>query len=249
MIFERQIQSSKRAAKITAQEIKANLYALNLYPLGVFGGKEKGIAHSKKFKNKHPILLVHGIVHNPSAFFKLRRRMDEAAWQNVFTVNYVTRHGSLYKMVEQLSKRVDQILEQTKSKQIDIIAHSLGGIIARLYLTGIGKGKVKNLVTLGTPHQGTQLSWFLQGVYPGTLSHDLMSGSYFLKDLAERKIPSSSKLTSFYTPHDILVWPKGNCLAVGFPKKSITNVEIPDVGHMGLLYLDRVIKQVMQTLV
>jgi len=244
--IEKQLEKSAELAKITTQEIKANIYALNLYPLGVFAGREKGIPHPRKSKNKRPILLVHGIVHNPSAFFKIKRKMDEDAWQNIFTVNYATRHGSLYRMLDPLAKRVEQILEETRAKQIDIIAHSLGGIIARLYATGIGRGNVKNLITLGTPHQGTKLSLFLKGVYPGTLSSDLRSGSYFLKDLSERKLPTNTKLTSIYTPHDILIWPKGNCRATGLPKKSISNVEMDHVGHMGLLYDDLVLETIMK---
>lgn len=234
--------------KLATNEIRANFYALNLYPLGVFGGKEKGSPHPKSAKNEKPCLLVHGIVHNPSAFFKIKRKMDERGWQNIFTINYSTRHGSFFKMVEELSRRVDKILAETQAGEIDIVAHSLGGIVARLYMTGIGRGKIRNLITLGTPHLGTGLSFLLRGFYAGTLKSDLRAGSGFLKDLENRKIPLGSQLISIYTPHDILVWPRKNCQAIGFPKKCISNIEMEKIGHMGLLYDDQVLNTVIKNL-
>lgn len=234
--------------KLTASEIKANLYALNLYPLGVFGGREKGVPHPNKSHNKRPILLVHGIVHNPSAFYKLKRKMDERAWQNIFTVNYSTSHGSIFKMVDQIEKRVERILAETHVDQIDIVAHSLGGLVSRLFATGVGKGKVKNLVTMGTPHLGTDLSMFLRPIHRGTLDNDLKSGSYFIKDLATRKIPKNTHLYSIYTTRDHMVWPRTNCEATGSPKNYISNIVFPTVGHMGLLYDDEVLKTVLTCL-
>jgi hypothetical protein len=40
--------------------------------------------------------------------------------------------------------------------QIDIVAHSMGGMIARIYVQALGgRDRVKNLVMLGTPHLGS----------------------------------------------------------------------------------------------
>ena len=77
MQIKKHIYQGRRLIKLTAREIGANVMALNLYPLGLFGGKEKGYAHPNRAYNQRPVLLMHGIVHNPSAFFKLKRRMDE----------------------------------------------------------------------------------------------------------------------------------------------------------------------------
>jgi hypothetical protein len=41
-------------------------------------------------------------------------------------------------------------------KSVDIIAHSMGGLIARVYVQRLGGGsRVKNLIMLGTPHLGS----------------------------------------------------------------------------------------------
>lgn len=246
MSLKKRFETSKKLVSLTMSEVGANLMALNLYPLGLFSGKEKGYRHPKAASNQRPVLLVHGIVHNPSAFYKLKKKMDEHAWQNIYTVNYSTHHGSLMKMVESLSKRVNQIVQQTQSTQIDIVAHSLGGLVARYYMTiGEGRGRVKNLITLGTPHLGTEISILLKGMYYGSLDSDLRTGSYLIRTLCEHTIPRGSKVISLFSPHDVFVWPRKNCFARGLPKNAFENIKCDHVGHMGLLYNDQVLETVM----
>ena len=44
-------------------------------------------------------------------------------------------------------------------ERIHVIGHSLGGLITRYYVQRLGgDSRVHTLVTLGTPHQGTQLA-------------------------------------------------------------------------------------------
>ena len=69
-------------------------------------------------------------------------------------------------------------LRETKAKKIDLIGHSSGGIMLRLYLSNEvfnnvvfnGKSIAKNLITLGSPHQAikaTALRRFVNEKYPG----------------------------------------------------------------------------------
>jgi len=49
--------------------------------------------------------------------------------------------------------------QQFGSKNISILAHSMGGLIARYYMTKLGgTGRVSKLITLGTPHHGTPIA-------------------------------------------------------------------------------------------
>jgi len=61
------------------------------------------------------------------------------------------------KTADLLKDKIDQILEKTGFRRVDILAHSMGGLIARSYLEGEGYGRydVDQLVTLGTPHRGS----------------------------------------------------------------------------------------------
>ena len=50
---------------------------------------------------------------------------------------------------------VERIVAETGFERIHIIGHSLGGLIARYYVTRLGgDARVHTLVTLGTPHDG-----------------------------------------------------------------------------------------------
>ena len=97
LIAHRSAQKVARiAAKVAAHEMASHLLAVNLYPLGVMRGREQRVdAHPIHAPNSRPILLVHGVVHNPSAFFRLKKFLLRKGFKNIFTVNYSTRHGSL----------------------------------------------------------------------------------------------------------------------------------------------------------
>lgn len=93
----------------------------------------------------------------------------------------------------QLDHTVKQVLQQYDTSQINLIGHSAGGWISRIYLGEkpyLGRGKatpdgpwqahsfVNTLVTLGTPHT-SQERWtrwnldFVNNNYPGAFYHDV----------------------------------------------------------------------------
>ncbi len=83
--------------------------------------------------------------------------------------------------VDILKKVKDTItiaLKANKSNKIDLIGHSSGGVMLRLYLSDElfnneifnGRSITKNLITLGSPHQAinaTSLRKFVDEKYPG----------------------------------------------------------------------------------
>lgn len=65
---------------------------------------------------------------------------------------------------EDLRGQVNQILQETKSDKVHIIAHSMGGLDARAMIARLDMaGKVASLTTIGTPHLGTSFAdWKLK---------------------------------------------------------------------------------------
>lgn len=54
-----------------------------------------------------------------------------------------------------LKEKIEEIKAQTKWPKVDVVAHSMGGLLAREYVeSGYYKSDVDQLVTLGTPHNG-----------------------------------------------------------------------------------------------
>jgi len=74
-------------------------------------------------------------------------------------MNYLTVANDVRTAAAGLSVEVERIVEETGFERIHIIGHSLGGLIARYYITRLaGDARVHTLITLGTPGQGSNLA-------------------------------------------------------------------------------------------
>lgn len=63
-------------------------------------------------------------------------------------------NGIEHSKVESLKSKIDKILSQSKSDKVDIIAHSMGGLLAKYYIKNVGGDKVDKFIDIGTPHFG-----------------------------------------------------------------------------------------------
>jgi pimeloyl-ACP methyl ester carboxylesterase len=89
-------------------------------------------------------------------------------------------------ILEILDKTIRRVLHETQSDQVNLIGHSAGGWIARIYLgeksycdrIWSGRPLVKTLVSLGTPHTSKE-RWtrrnleFVNHSYPGTFCPEI----------------------------------------------------------------------------
>ena len=66
---------------------------------------------------------------------------------------------------EKLNEEIQKILQETGKKKVDIVAHSMGGLVASSYYSKFGSEKVDKIITCGTPYEGAPslinsvLSW------------------------------------------------------------------------------------------
>jgi len=221
-----------------AFEFFSMLMICNLYPFGF--KKEKDPPLLTHDNSRRPILLIHGIFHNHSAFFKMKKRLIKYGWNKIYTINLATYSQSIEDLAVLTEKKVDAILEQNpkgnpRVGKVDIIAHSLGGIIARYYIQILsGHQKVKHCVTLGTPHQGTLLS----NLGIGKSIQELRATSGLIKKLNSKPLPKSVSFTSFWSPFDTMVWPPRYSQIRHDVKTDshVQNIQITDAGHAGLLF-------------
>jgi triacylglycerol lipase len=64
---------------------------------------------------------------------------------------------------EQLVAYIQQILVQTGAPKVNLIGHSQGGLTAR-YAAAVAPDLVASVTTIGTPHRGSQVGDFVEGV-------------------------------------------------------------------------------------
>ena len=53
-----------------------------------------------------------------------------------------------------LKNKINDVLAQTGSDKVDIIAHSMGGLVTKEYIAENGTGSINNLIFIGTPNFG-----------------------------------------------------------------------------------------------
>ncbi|MBU2576030.1 alpha/beta fold hydrolase [Patescibacteria group bacterium] len=76
---------------------------------------------------------------------------------NLFVFPYDWRIG-LDTSAQSLKQKIDNILSQTGSEKVGIVAHSMGGLISKQYILDNGSDSVDKMIFIGTPHLGAPKS-------------------------------------------------------------------------------------------
>lgn len=196
----------------------------------------------------HAVLLVQGILGQEFVYWNLLKRYLKADEYHVHEVRLpFFGFGDLRKSAEHLGKIVDQVLQEnpteTDDGRVDIVAHSAGGLAARFYVRYLGGlKKVHSLVTLGTPHYGTYVSY----LFPvATVSRQTLPGSTFLQQLNRgNATPPPVNYTSIYTVNDGVVLPPSSAIL-----KGAENVRVPGLTtHWGFLVRPAVYRTIRRAL-
>ena len=187
-----------------------------------------------------PLVCVHGLGGHPRNFFPLRALM----WVHARKRVYAFAHDeSLDAAAEKLAVAIEAIAKANAlapDAKIDIVAHSMGGLVVRLaMLDPRVASRVHTVVTLATPHHGTHAARFL--ATPRAL--DLRPGSPILERIADQVPWKDSRLVAFWSPADILMLPANTARVEG-----ADNREIPGVSHNGFLVRPRVLGEVERAL-
>ena len=134
---------------------------------------------------ENPIIILGGFLITSEAYIVAKNTIENISGRKVYVVD--VNKGDWFKsnseegwinILNKVKDKVALALKETKSKKIDLIGHSSGGIMLRLYLSNEpfkdaiydGKSNTKNLITLGSPHQAvkaTALRRFVDEKYPG----------------------------------------------------------------------------------
>ncbi len=92
---------------------------------------------------------------------------------NLFYFPYQWRDSNV-ETAKLLKEKVSEVKEKTKVSKVDLVAHSMGGLVARQFIQFEDKdNSIDQLITLGTPHRGSPeayLKW--EGGTDGFLGFD-----------------------------------------------------------------------------
>ncbi|WP_447004428.1 esterase/lipase family protein [Saccharothrix isguenensis] len=209
--------------------------------------RQRGLVVSAMDAAGTPIVLVHGIGDNRSAFAVLSGALRRRGFGVVHAVNYsvlTALTGDVRRSAALLGEHVERICEQTGSDRVHIVGHSLGGLIARYYVQRLrGDARVRTLVTLGTPHGGTLAAY----LFPTTLTRQLRPGSDLLSELAEPSRPCRTRFVVVWSEMDQVIVPQRNA-RLTHPSLVAEEHRIRDSGHLSLPVDSRTLRAVMSAI-
>ena len=187
-----------------------------------------------------PVILVHGWMHNRTAFLIMKRRLTKLGRKHVYAVDLPTGRMGVQRLAAILADKIDHVREVTGAKHVDVVAHSLGGLVARWWMHHLGGDEVvKHLVTLGSPNQGTALAAFV----PVGSGRAINPGSWTIAALAVPP-PKGVRVTVIWSEMDYLILPLEN--ADWHAEEG--HVRMKYVGHLSLLYSKAVFREVWRGL-
>lgn len=176
---------------------------------------------------RRPLLLVHGVGVNDGVWFALRRKLSRRGLGPVYTINYGPPLAGIEHFAGQLAARIEAICAATGAERVALIAHSMGGLVARAYLRRFGAARVEQLITIGTPHHGSMLAY----TFPGCCLAQMHPGNPWLVELnREESARAPVPITSIWSRHDSMVAPQGSSVL-----RNAENIALVGIAHNALL--------------
>ncbi|MBZ4017887.1 lipase [Streptomyces purpurogeneiscleroticus] len=176
-----------------------------------------------------PVLLLHGFIDNRSVFVLLRRSLRRHGWRHLEALNYSPLTCDIRKAAELLGRHVEDVCERTGHRRIDLVGHSLGGLIARYYVQRLGgDARIRTLVTLGTPHGGTRLASLLPA-HP--LVRQMRPDSDVIKELARPAPNCRTSFVCFWSDLDQMMVPTETA-QINHADLRCRNIHVSGVGHL-----------------
>ncbi len=233
---------------------------LTLYPFGARGARrgspghgyriehlspvQRGMVVSAVAESGTPILLLHGMADNQSIFMLLRRGLQRRGFSRIYSMNYSVFTQDVRTAAAQLAEEVERIVEETHYDRIHIVAHSLGGIVSRYYVTRLGGDeRVHTIATLGSPHEGTLMAHLL----PTRLAQQLRPHSALMRELAEPAPGCRTRFLVFWSDADAAILPS-EAAELDHPDLDVTSVFLKGVGHLSLPILPSVVHRISTSL-
>jgi triacylglycerol lipase len=239
-----------------AKELALSAFHLATYPLGMTAAEfsseapplpRKADIHPELLANpanaEVPVVLVHGYVHNRSAFLWMTRALRRAGFRHVHGLNYNPLRDDVPHIAQMLAVEVDRVLAATGAKRCMIVGHSMGGVVARYYVQILGGQRtVDTVITLASPHRGTYTAHFGIGH-----AADLKPRSDLMRTLEETARPGPVRWISYYTDLDFMIAPAVSAKLV-HPALRATNIRLRDTGHLSLLLSGEAMRSIVDHL-
>ncbi len=237
LAFGGRVARPPRLMRAMLVELAATFVLLVQAPSFLFlGGRYRGVGRGKR-----PVLLLHGFVMTRAQWLWLGRRLARRGLGPVYGMTYFSLL-SVDKSASHLARTIERICAREKVEEVDLVAHSLGGIVARFYADHCSNKRIARLTTLGSPHRGTKHARLGFGILSATRS--LEPTSPYLHAAFAEGATLHFPITSIWSRADAIVVPPESASLGGLGR----DVVFDDLGHLGMLLSPRVVDAVVESL-
>jgi len=171
-----------------------------------------------------PVLMVHGYGANGGFWVHLAAQLEAQGFSHA-TVDLEPVFGDIEDFALQLEQAVQALRAASGSDKVVVVAHSMGGLVARAWLRRFGAAHVARIITLGTPHFGTDLAH----LGPGHNARQMRRDGEWLAQLDAADRAQRRNITSIYSYHDNIIAPQDSCHLPG-----ARNIALSGIGHVAM---------------
>lgn len=177
-----------------------------------------------------PVVFVHGFSGSSSNWTTAEALFTAGGYTGgelfAFDYNWMQSNKS---SASSLATYVQQVLAKTGAKQVDIVNHSMGGLVSDWYVKQLGgQPYVRHLASIAGANHGTTYAGSCL-VYPSCI--EMYPGSSFLATVTSGdETPGSTKYGTWYSPCDGVILPYTSTILSG-----ATNNLVACQTHIGFL--------------
>lgn len=192
-------------------------------------------------KAAHPVMLLYGFGATRRTMSILEKRLQQDGF-STFTIHLgglfnTFNTDSIEDLAHYVEKKVERLYRKYKFRgPLSIIAHSKGGLISQYYVKKLsGAKRVKTLITLGSPHNGSNIA-FLMSLTPAALImksiRQMTPRSQLIRELQQIPFDRKIQVYSIFSRDDIVCPYPSSLLDEA---KNVKNIEVPGASHSELL--------------
>ncbi len=155
-------------------------------------------APNKEMAIDEVVVFVHGLIRRGNCFKSFAKKVAKCGFSCYVydydsTMKHISEHGTDFN-----NFLVDKVIAENPTAKINIVSHSLGGIVSRYALDNLSKvdvRRINKIIMLGPPNQGSDIASFVCKVLPWAKKivlplEDLCSGD-------DSKIHDAPKLENY----------------------------------------------------
>jgi triacylglycerol esterase/lipase EstA (alpha/beta hydrolase family) len=187
-----------------------------------------------------PVLLIHGIACNRAVWWPVLSHLRGAGFAPIRLLDLEPLFSDIESHGAAVEYELRALQRRCSGVPVSIVAHSMGGLVARTVLRAVGQGLIARIVTIATPHHGTAAA----GLFRSANMRQMRRGSAWLEALNAAQEPMRAvPFTCIYSLEDNLVAPARSAALAGAQLH-----ELRGLGHLQLLSSQHVIDHVLTAL-